>query len=103
MTDVLAGRVPLMFGPAATVWSNVQGGKSRLWRDAASGRQSAGPTCSTPASIMVGRGRDGRPLGLRHRQSLELAACTFDHTVAAGRTSGAPGRQHIGMLCALPG
>jgi len=27
MTDVLAGRVPLMFGPAATVWSNVQGGK----------------------------------------------------------------------------
>ena len=27
MTDVLAGRVPLMFGPAATVWTNVQGGK----------------------------------------------------------------------------
>ena len=27
MNDVLAGRVPLMFGPAATVWSNVQGGK----------------------------------------------------------------------------
>lgn len=27
MTDVLAGRVPLMFGPASTVWSNVQGGK----------------------------------------------------------------------------
>ena len=27
MTDVLAGRVPLMFGPAATVWSNVQGRK----------------------------------------------------------------------------
>jgi len=27
MTDVLAGRVPMMFGPAATVWSNVQGGK----------------------------------------------------------------------------
>jgi tripartite-type tricarboxylate transporter receptor subunit TctC len=27
MTDVLAGRVPLMFGPAATVWSNVQAGK----------------------------------------------------------------------------
>jgi len=27
MTDVLAGRVPMMFGPAATVWANVQGGK----------------------------------------------------------------------------
>jgi tripartite-type tricarboxylate transporter receptor subunit TctC len=27
MTDVLAGRVPLMFGPASTVWTNVQGGK----------------------------------------------------------------------------
>src|ERR1044071_1303366 len=27
MTDVLAGRVPLMFGPAATVWSNVQAGE----------------------------------------------------------------------------
>ena len=27
MTDVLAGRVPLMFGPAATVWTNVKGGK----------------------------------------------------------------------------
>src|SRR6478735_3389133 len=27
MTDVLAGRVPLMFGPAATVWTNVQAGK----------------------------------------------------------------------------
>ena len=27
MTDVLAGRVPLMFGPAATVWSNVQASK----------------------------------------------------------------------------
>ncbi|MBX9842781.1 MAG: tripartite tricarboxylate transporter substrate binding protein [Xanthobacteraceae bacterium] len=27
MNDVLAGRVPLMFGPAATVWSNVQAGK----------------------------------------------------------------------------
>ena len=27
MTDVLAGRVPLMFGPASTVWTNVQAGK----------------------------------------------------------------------------
>jgi tripartite-type tricarboxylate transporter receptor subunit TctC len=27
MTDVIAGRVPLMFGAAATVWSNVKGGK----------------------------------------------------------------------------
>ncbi len=27
MNDVLAGRVPMMFGPAATVWSNVQAGK----------------------------------------------------------------------------
>jgi tripartite-type tricarboxylate transporter receptor subunit TctC len=27
MTDVLAGRVPLMFGPASTVLSNVQAGK----------------------------------------------------------------------------
>jgi tripartite-type tricarboxylate transporter receptor subunit TctC len=27
MTDVLAGRVPLMFGPAATVWPNVRAGK----------------------------------------------------------------------------
>ena len=27
MTDVLAGRVPLMFGPAATVWTSVKAGK----------------------------------------------------------------------------
>ena len=27
MNDVLAGRVPMMFGPASTVWSNVQAGK----------------------------------------------------------------------------
>jgi tripartite-type tricarboxylate transporter receptor subunit TctC len=27
MTDVLAGRVPLMFGPASTVWTNVLAGK----------------------------------------------------------------------------
>ncbi len=27
MTDVLAGRVPMMFGPAATLWTNVQAGK----------------------------------------------------------------------------
>jgi tripartite-type tricarboxylate transporter receptor subunit TctC len=27
MTDVLAGRVPMMFGPASTVWTNVQAGK----------------------------------------------------------------------------
>ena len=27
MTDVLAGRVPLMFGPASTVWPNVTAGK----------------------------------------------------------------------------
>jgi tripartite-type tricarboxylate transporter receptor subunit TctC len=27
LTDVLAGRVPLMFGPASTVWSHVQSGQ----------------------------------------------------------------------------
>ena len=27
MTDVLAGRVPLMFGPAATVWASVKAGR----------------------------------------------------------------------------
>jgi tripartite-type tricarboxylate transporter receptor subunit TctC len=30
LTDVLAGRVPLMFGPASTVWSNVQSGKLKV-------------------------------------------------------------------------
>jgi tripartite-type tricarboxylate transporter receptor subunit TctC len=30
LNDVLAGRVPLMFGPASTVWSNVQAGKLKV-------------------------------------------------------------------------
>ena len=30
MTDVLAGRVPLMFGPASTVWANVKAGKLKV-------------------------------------------------------------------------
>jgi tripartite-type tricarboxylate transporter receptor subunit TctC len=30
MNDVLAGRVPLMFGPASTVWANVKAGKLKV-------------------------------------------------------------------------
>ena len=47
MTDVLAGRVPLMFGPAATVWTNVQGGKLKALAVTQSTRAAIAPDVPT--------------------------------------------------------
>jgi tripartite-type tricarboxylate transporter receptor subunit TctC len=49
MTDVLAGRVPLMFGPAATVWSNVQAGKLKALAVTQSQRATIAPDVPTIA------------------------------------------------------
>jgi tripartite-type tricarboxylate transporter receptor subunit TctC len=49
MTDVLAGRVPLMFGPAATVWPNVQAGKLKALAVTQSTRAAIAPDVSTMA------------------------------------------------------
>jgi tripartite-type tricarboxylate transporter receptor subunit TctC len=49
MTDVLAGRVPLMFGPASTVWSNVQAGKLKALAVTQSKRAAIAPDVPTMA------------------------------------------------------
>jgi tripartite-type tricarboxylate transporter receptor subunit TctC len=49
MTDVLAGRVPLMFGPAATVWPNVQAGKLKALAVTQATRASIAPDVPTIA------------------------------------------------------
>jgi len=45
MTDVLAGRVPLMFGPASTVMPNVRAGKLRRWPSPRPSVRPSRPTC----------------------------------------------------------
>lgn len=49
MTDVLAGRVPLMFGPASTVWSNVRAGKLKALAVTQSHRATIAPDVPTIA------------------------------------------------------
>ena len=49
MTDVLAGRVPLMFGPAATVWPNVQAGKLKALAVTQTTRAAIAPDVPTMA------------------------------------------------------
>jgi tripartite-type tricarboxylate transporter receptor subunit TctC len=60
MTDVLAGRVPLMFGPAATVWSNVQGGKLKALAVTQPTRAAIAPDVPT----MVEAGVEGYSAGI---------------------------------------
>ena len=60
MTDVLAGRVPLMFGPAATVWSNVQAGKLKALAVTQPTRASIAPDVPT----MVEAGVEGYSAGI---------------------------------------
>jgi len=60
MTDVLAGRVPLMFGPAATVWSNVQGGKLKALAVTQPKRATIAPDVPT----MVEAGVEGYSAGI---------------------------------------
>src|SRR6188768_1190010 len=60
MTDVLAGRVPLMFGPAATVWSNVQAGKLKALAVTQPTRASIAPDVPT----MVAAGVEGYSAGI---------------------------------------
>jgi tripartite-type tricarboxylate transporter receptor subunit TctC len=49
LTDVLAGRVPLMFGPASTVWSNVQAGKLKALAVTQTRRAAIAPEVPTMA------------------------------------------------------
>jgi len=60
MTDVLAGRVPLMFGPAATVWTNVQGGKLKALAVTQPKRASIAPDVPT----MIEAGVEGYSAGI---------------------------------------
>ena len=60
MTDVLAGRVPLMFGPAATVWSNVQAGKLKTLAVTQPKRAAIAPDVPT----MVEAGVEGYSAGI---------------------------------------
>jgi tripartite-type tricarboxylate transporter receptor subunit TctC len=60
MTDVLAGRVPLMFGPAATVWTNVQGGKLKALAVTQQTRAAIAPNVPT----MVESGVPGYSAGI---------------------------------------
>ena len=53
MTDVLAGRVPLMFGPAATVWPNVQAGKLKALAVTQPTRAAIAPDVPTMAEAGV--------------------------------------------------
>jgi tripartite-type tricarboxylate transporter receptor subunit TctC len=53
MTDVLAGRVPLMFGPVSTVWSNVQAGKLKALAVTQPKRASIAPDVPTMAEAGV--------------------------------------------------
>jgi tripartite-type tricarboxylate transporter receptor subunit TctC len=49
MTDVVAGRVPLMFGPASTVWANVQAGKLKALAVTQTRRAAIAPEVPTMA------------------------------------------------------
>jgi tripartite-type tricarboxylate transporter receptor subunit TctC len=60
MTDVLAGRVPLMFGPAATVWTNVRAGKLKALAVTQSTRAAIAPDVPT----MVEAGVPGYSAGI---------------------------------------
>jgi len=60
MTDVLAGRVPLMFGPAATVWTNVQGGKLKALAVTQPTRAAIAPDVPT----MIEAGVEGYSAGI---------------------------------------
>ena len=60
MTDVLAGRVPLMFGPAATVWSNVQAGKLKALAVTQPTRAAIAPEVPT----MIEAGVEGYSAGI---------------------------------------
>src|SRR6185369_10725065 len=60
MTDVLAGRVPMMFGPAATVWANVQGGKLKALAVTQPTRAAIAPDVPT----MIEAGVEGYSAGI---------------------------------------
>ncbi len=60
MTDVLAGRVPLMFGPASTVWPNVTAGKLKALAVTQQNRAAMAPDVPT----MVEAGVPGYSAGI---------------------------------------
>jgi tripartite-type tricarboxylate transporter receptor subunit TctC len=53
LNDVIAGRVPLMFGPASTVWSNVQAGQLKVLAVTQTQRAAIAPDVPTMAEAGV--------------------------------------------------
>jgi len=53
LNDVIAGRVPLMFGPASTVWSNVQAGQRKVLAVTQTQRAAIAPDVPTMAEAGV--------------------------------------------------
>ncbi len=64
MTDVLAGRVPMMFGPASTVWSNVQAGKLKALAVTQAKRAAMAPDVPTMQEAGVPGANAGIWMGL---------------------------------------
>ena len=60
MTDVLAGRVPMMFGPAATLWTNVQAGRLKALAVTQPTRAAIAPDVPT----MIEAGVEGYSAGI---------------------------------------
>jgi tripartite-type tricarboxylate transporter receptor subunit TctC len=64
LNDVLAGRVPLMFGPASTVWSNVQAGRLKALAVTQPQRAAMAPDVPTMAEAGVAGYAAGIWMGL---------------------------------------
>jgi tripartite-type tricarboxylate transporter receptor subunit TctC len=64
MTDVLAGRVPLLFGPASTVWPSVQAGKLKALAVTQNQRAAMAPQVPTLAESGVVGSNAGIWMGL---------------------------------------
>ena len=113
MTDVLAGRVPLMFGPAATVWSNVQGGKLKALAVTQPKRAAIAPDVPTMVEAGVRRlfgghldgiagagrhaARDRRQAVARRQRGAEIEG----GSVADGDAGRRSARRHAGRVRAI--
>ena len=113
MTDVLAGRVPLMFGPAATVWSNVQAGKLKALAVTQPKRAAIAPDVPTMIEAGVrrlfgrhldGTARAGRDAARDRRQAVarrQRGAEIERGAVADGAAGRRPARRHAGRVRAI--
>ena len=100
MTDVLAGRVPLMFGPAATVWSNVQAGKLKALAVTQPKRAAIAPDVPT----MVEAGVPGYSAGIWMGLLAPSWHAAGDRRQAvARRERGAANRQEVQSLLRAQG